>query len=203
MPTVQMRRRLLSTNSTKSAYAITAGMYTVATLATALSVTAAVVREMIITLGGADVNADKRRGIEVVAFGVGADDTTTGFRVWQVKRAMTTGAAVADDFELTPLYTVACTLSTAVGAASGVGVLSTERIADTMSVTALTASTTPPGQSSAIESAYGSAAAAAYSPAAGNTPARFYLPDVGGGDILIEPIVGTATSANVLVEAQT
>lgn len=203
MPIIQTRRRLLTTASTKSAYALTAGMYTLATLAAALGVTEAVASEMIVPLGPTSTTAEKRRGLEVVAFGTGADNATMEFRVWQLKRGSGAGMANAIDFELTPLYTVACVLSTAVGAASGTLVLSTERLADAMTVTALTAATTPPGQSSAIETAYGAVAAAAYSPAAGNTPARFYLPDVGGGDVLIEPIVGTATGANALVEGQT
>ena len=150
MPESQIRRRLLSANTTAATAAVAAGMYTVATLATALSLTEAQVRERILALGPSVPSAmGRRRGVEVSLIGTGGDDSTFTAAVYQLKYGVdrSNQNQQTPDFELVPLCLLSATLSAAVGAASGTLVLSTERIADAIVVTVYNPSTTPKGES--------------------------------------------------------
>ncbi len=198
-----IRRRLLVTNSTASALALTSGMYTITTLAAALSLTAAQARERFLPLGPSlpSVGA-RRRGAEISVIGVGSANQTASVRIWQAKYGVSRSAPESQtlDFELCPIATVAAILGACAGAASGELVASTELIADTLTVTKLDATTTPKGIHDHIVTTYGGVAVTAYSPA-DDTPGRVTLADVGNGDLFFELIVGTATSANLIVEA--
>lgn len=189
--------RYLATDTTASASALTAGRYTAATLDAALPGASS----NIIGLGRlADPAAPRSRGCELTFFGAGADNATGNYRVWQVKRGRAGFATLGgNDLELAFLGGGTFTLSTAVGAAAATTVLSTERIADTVTWTQGTASTSPKGMGDALEAVYGSPAAAAYSPA-DNTPGRLFVPELGNGDLLIELWVGTATGVNCVVD---
>lgn len=193
-------RRLLTTNTTASAFTLTAGVYTLATLATALSLTEEQVRERIVSTGPVR-GGERKRALEVWAIGAGSDNQTVKFRVHQMKRGtVRSGKTETADFILSPVAEVTATLSAAVGPSGGALVLSTERIADTLTVTELDAGSTPKGIHDHIVTAYGGVAVTAYSPA-DDTPGRVTLADVGNGDLFFELIVGTATSANLIVEA--
>jgi hypothetical protein len=188
------RRLLTSANATASATALAPRRYTEAELTSAL----ANWKECVVAMRR-EANGPCARQVEVQLFGVGADNSTGSAYVWQLKRGRV-GEDKFSDIELAYLGIIAGTLSTAVGrAASGVAILSSERIADTITWTPGTTSTTPKGFGTVIETQYGSPAAVAYSPA-DNTPGRVFIGECGGADILIECIKGTATSVNALVE---
>lgn len=204
MPDSQIRRRLLSANTTASTAAIAGGMYTLATLATSLSLTEAQVRERIVSLGPSvpgQLNA-RRRGVEVTLFGTGADNSDFTVAVYQLKYGVDRSAQNLQtvDFELAPLLLLTVTLSAAVGATSGTLVASSERIADTIAVTPYTAATTPKGVHDFAVSSYLGVDASAYSPG-GNLPARAIIPECGNGDLFFQLIKGTCTDCNALVEA--
>lgn len=195
--------RLLTTNRTTSAAAITAGRYTWATLATLLSTTEAIVQSLRIAMGP---NGDgvRRRGVEVQIIGTGANNVTGTCRVWQLKwgKSSTDNPPVIE-FELAYLGSIAATLSAAVGASDSAVVKTTERIADTLVWTQGTASTSPKGIADVLDSIYQATAAAAYSPA-NDTPGRMFLPECGNGDILLEPYTGgSATDINAVYESLT
>jgi len=203
MPESQIRRRLLSANTTAATAAVAAGMYTVATLATALSLTEAQVRERILALGPSVPSAmGRRRGVEVSLIGTGGDDSTFTAAVYQLKYGVdrSNQNQQTPDFELVPLCLLSATLSAAVGAASGTLVLSTERIADAIVVTVYNPSTTPKGIHDFAAAVYGGVDAGDYSPG-GNLPARAIIPECGNGDLFFQLIKGTCTDCNAVVEA--
>lgn len=205
MPEATMRRRLLTTSSVVTAGKCVAGEYTLATLATLLTVTVGALVEMIIPMGPA-LDGKRKRGAAIGAMGSGADNSTMTFRVWQGKYHQV-GDKKSDDFELQLLGTVVNTFSTLTGPAAGplnvAAVAATERIADTMVWTQGTNLSTPKGIGDLCETVGGAPISTAYSPA-DNTPARMFITDCGNGDfLLIEPWCGTATGANALVEVGT
>ena len=199
MPQTNGQRRLHgplpADNVVATSAVLTAKRYTSATLVSALAGALAAIVPM-----GPAKQGTRLRGVEISFMGVGVDNDAGGFTIHQVKRGRV-GEENPDDFELVPIYTGTFTLSTLMGAGSCAG--TTERIADTITLAACTAATTPKGIGDVIESLYGPAAAVVYSPA-NNTPARLFIPDVGNGDILIE-LYRTAptTSVNAVVEALT
>ena len=195
MPAASALRRLLSSNRTVSSAGVAAGSKTSASLMTALGVTTdAALNEFIIGMGQ-HPDGDRRRGIELVPVGVGADNSTLTIKVWSLDRGRQATGDTADRV-LTLLATFDCTLSTAVGDTSAdLVTASTERIADTVTPTVAALGT-------ATAAAYGASAPTASSPA-DNTPARCFVPDVGNADVLVEVYVGTATSANVLYKTVT
>ena len=195
-------RRLLSANTTASAFALTAGVYTIATLMTALSLTEEQVRDRIVTLGPVR-GGERKRGLELRAIGVGSDNQTVKFRVHQLKRGTTrSGKSETADFIISPVLEVTATLSTVVGPSGGTLLLSTERMADALSRTILNEAASPKGVHDYIKSVYQAGDSVDYSPA-DNTPGVCAIPDMGNADVFIEIIVGTATSANAIVEATT
>jgi hypothetical protein len=196
--------RLLETGATASAAAVTAGVYTLATLATLLGVSQAVVEKMFVTLGRAD--GPRYRGVELTPFTTaGASNETFSIRVWQRKwrRASESREAQALSFELVLVGTLACTVGTMAGVAGG-AVSASEKHADTLVWTEATASTDPKGVGDKLRTIYGGGVAPeAYSPA-GDLIGRFFLPDLGGGDLFLEPYTGgSADDANCLVEKVT
>lgn len=194
-----LQRRVFPANVTATTYVLAAGMYTLTSLQTALGYAPA-----IFPLGKA-TPGDRRRGCELKAIGTGADNSTLEMRLWQVKWATPDLATDSPtDLELALLGTLAATLSTSVGAAaSGVSVLSTERLADTYTWTPANASTTPRGISDLLMAGYGGGLSLDATPDMANAPGRAFLWDAGCGDLLVEIKCGTATSGNVILEATT
>lgn len=195
MPYSSLQRRLHAANITASAYVLTAGRYTPTSLGVALSTA------KVIALGKPEAG-ERQRGLEITFFGTGADDSTIAARLWQVVRGVPSlsGSESANDKELMLVGTFAATLSTAVGAgASGLPILSSERIADTITFTGATGSTSPKGISDKIAAGYGGGLSVdVYSPA-DNTPGRAWVYDLANGDALLELIKVSATDANALV----
>lgn len=133
------------------------------------------------------------RGVEVTFFGVGADNSTFDYRVYVVKRSTSvTTAGASDDYDRLLICHGTATLSASVGV-SRQWITSSNRIADTLTVV-----TDPYGV--AMCAAYGGQTPTVYSPG-GDLEARLFVPECGNGEFLwIETSVGTATSANALIE---
>jgi len=121
-------------------------------------------------------------------------------RVWGVTKGSNASGGLSD-CRIEYLGLAASTLSVAVGAAaSGVLVLNSERLADTLVWTVSTTATTPKGPMAVIETAYNEGASAAYSPA-DDTPAHLHLPSLGRFDGLILEFgpLTNATGVNALI----
>lgn len=191
------QRRYLSSNSTQTAFELTAGR----SASSPASSTTAHERD-IVALG------DGFRGARIQVFGAGSDNQTINGRVWLVRRGMASDGSFnpgatspKGDYELEFYGSFVATLSAALGGqASGAPVLSTERIADTIVWTLGSTSTSPKGVGTLIESNNGLGTSYAYSPA-DDTPAKLSIPDMDGAyGFVIEFDLGTATSANAVVE---
>lgn len=189
--------RYLATSSTQTAFGLAAGR----TTTNPESTTAANERRVVWVGTGF-------RGCRVHICGTGADNATIAFRVLLVRRGLSSDgarewvpSASKGDWSLEQYGAGSATLSTAVGAATtGVPVLSTERIADTITWTVSTTATTPTGPGALIEASNGLGVSFVYSPA-DNTPAFLSIPDLdGAAGFVIEFDLGTATSANAVVE---
>lgn len=149
------------------------------------------------------------RGARLRFFGAGADNATGTYRLWSVWGGYNTSAqtpnplvANLSDIDLCSVGAGALTLSTAVGPTGDTGlVLSSERLADTVTYTTSTTATTPPGPQTVFESAYGLGTSGVYSPVA-NVPGCLVIPDFGSGCLgfVLEFALGTATGLNALVE---
>lgn len=188
------QERYLGTSSTQGSFALAAGR-------TTTSPEVASTRRLV-TLGPAF------RGLRLQFFGTGSDNTTFDYRVWIVRKGLnsrpyhTPGAAPGyGDWSLEYFGGGTATLSTAVGAAaSNVPVLSSERIADTLTWTVSTTATTPKGPGASIEASNGLGTSWVYSPA-DNTPAWLSIPDLDGAPyVLIEFDLTGATDANCVFE---
>lgn len=172
--------KYLSTNSTASAFTYTAGGRT--------------------TLASGSVTTiklpDGARGVRLVPYGEGSDNTTFDYRVWLVRRPAGATGGVA---EIEYYGGGTATLSTAVGSSTDL-VGSSERFADTLTWTVGTTATTPKGIGALIEASNGLGTSFVYSPA-DNTPASLTIPDCGGAiEVLIDFDMTGATSGNFLVE---
>lgn len=141
------------------------------------------------------------RGLEIVFFGSGANNDSFDYRLWQVKCGKNKKSPENTDHAIAYLGGGTATLSTKFGVSGGV-VSDSERIADTITWTRSTTSTSPRGPMEVIETAYGlSVLAAAYSPA-DDTPARLIIPDLGNaeGVILEFAVTANGLSANALLD---
>jgi len=205
------QRRHLSSNSTQTAFEITAGRRVSGVAGYTLT-------NGILTLTGGTFSAFHQmiglqgyRGGAFEFFGTGADDSTFNYRMWLVIGNFSTNCPQAFpdltklvDIELLCFVadTSTVTLSTAVGAtgAASPAILSTERIADTLTCTISTTATTPTGPATVLQTAYALGDVTAYSPA-GNTPARLIVPDFGCVlGVIPEFDLTGATGANCLYE---
>lgn len=203
------QKRLLSTNGTQSATWMVAGRVAVGQLAAARSVATA--DDYKFSLGKLQ-GEGRQRGVEIVFFGAGADNTTVNYRVWRLKRGYNPYSSVFRTQPGDEMYDLVCTGTATLSAAQLTEDESVDdeddqaigrnyRIADTITVTLATTSTTPKGISASLgTTGYGAPDPTAYSPA-NDTPAFLLIPDMGGGDLYLEIYVGTATSCNALVEA--
>lgn len=171
--------KMLSTNSTASAFTYTAGGR--ATLGTSVTTI--------------KMNAGSR-GLRLVAFGEGSDNTTFDYRVWVVRRPR---GSTGGTCEIAYFGGGTATLSTSVGSSTDI-VTSSERFADTLTWTVSTTATTPKGIGALVEASNGLGTSWVYSPA-DNTPAVLSIPDLDGAiEVLIDFDMTGATSGNFLYE---
>lgn len=132
-----------------------------------------------------------------------ANNATYDYRLWQVMGSYGSGKKLpgADPFsdldgiELSCVGYGAVTLGTATTAGAVLG--TTYKVADTVTFTAATSATTPPGFMSQLATTYGQPTPAAYSPA-DNTVAKLFVPNFSQGALgfVLEFDLGTATYAN-------
>lgn len=138
------------------------------------------------------------RGIEISAFGVGANNTFFTRRFWGIKRAQLAGDTPLDDLSIFPLLTARFTLSSALSGSPNNAVISSSSyfLADGAAIVTKGAYLT------ALETAFGFNAIAC-SPDNDAEEARIIVPFVGGVcGIYDEPASDgdTATSGAVLIE---
>ena len=173
--------KYLSTNSTNSAFALTAGRTTAAP-------------SDMFSLGPA--YGKRFRETEVTFFGSGSATQTFSYRVWVVHRGFSSINGTQIDYEKSLYCSGTATLGSTAGVATSGGILTTDKMVDTLTVT--------------LE-AYGASSTAgkagvspqAYSPGS-NGCARLFLPELGNAsDIIIEFDMTGATSANCLIERGT
>lgn len=181
-----MQVRVLSSDSTATAFALAAGRKLASDIA-------GKVFPMRRSNGSL-----RARGYQIQIVGTGADNSTGSFRLWRVNYGPS-----GYDAELTLQASCTFTLSAAVGLGTDSAknlVLASERYADTLAYTVATAATTPKGIGDLIVTATGAAAAQVFSPT-NDTPALIIVPDAGDCDaILPEVILGSAWgSANAIM----
>ena len=183
--------KVLATNSTAAAFALTEGFSDITTLRAA--------GYGIVPLGEFSTQNDANNstvpsysGVRLRAFGVGSDNTTFDVRVWAYTPSGGTKGYV------TLVGAASATLSTLFGT-DGTAIASANRIADTLTFTLASSATSPTGPWSDIYSAL-VANVGIYSPA-NNTSAFIVLPELGSATYLIFDFDMTgATSGNVAVE---
>jgi hypothetical protein len=146
---------------------------------------------------GDTATASPARGVRIVPFGRGADNDTFTTRVYAVH--CTSEAGFNGPCEVHLLATLTVTLGNATGdGASGSTLFgSSDRLADTVSVS-------KDSYLTALESAFGlSSGAVVYSPA-NNTQASVWFPDLGNADgILFDTDLGSGSGANFLIQKDT
>lgn len=141
-------------------------------------------------------SVDRSRGVELTAFGTGADNSFFTRKLWAVKATTLNRSDPADEYEVFLLATVTWTLSTKTGN-TGLAIVNSAsyRIADTISFSASSTLT-------AWETAYGFTAVSD-SPADNATSSRFILPYLNGVAAVIDEVAtnaDTATGGAVLAE---
>ena len=143
---------------------------------------------------GSPYGGNKARGMQIFFAGTASDNATCTFRIWTL-RQMGKGSVSQDEMIREYWGSAAVTMG---GLTTSIGTVvpSTDRFADTIVWTLATDATSPTGPAKAIETAFGSAGTAAYSPA-NDTLAVLYIPDFGNADaVVIEADKGTCTSVN-------
>lgn len=145
------------------------------------------------------------KGARITFFGLGADNSTFTYRVYLVKRSKDSSAASGLGGGVTRLYcTGTATLSALTGEGAQTataGVRSTERLADTLTKTLATSSTTPKGSGATVEKSSSASAADLYSPGSDAEAAYLEINDLQDADgIYIDFDLTGATGANALVE---
>jgi len=182
--------RACTPNRTASAAVLTEGRYLVSSLS----------GYGLVPLGDKQSGTDKATSVIAIPFGIGSDNTTGVCRVWIGTYDEVTRDGSAPECQLAYYGSLAFTLSTAVGVSGGVGILSTERIADTLVWTLSTTATTPKGVGEVMEGAFGAPASRVYSNA-DNVPAMLVIPVLPPCDFIVfEPYTGgSATSVNMYV----
>ncbi len=121
---------------------------------------------------------------EIGFFGPGSDNGSFNFRLWAADWAVAGGGRERGHLELWLMGTGTATLSTLQGITGGQVVLATERIADTLTWTKSSESSTPKGPMTKKETQYSEGTSDVYSPA-DNTPARLILPTLGRASALV------------------
>lgn len=145
---------------------------------------------------GNSPGGERPRGVELTAFGTGADNSFFTRKLWAVKATTLNQSSPADEYEVFLLATVTWTLSTKTGN-TGLAITNSAsyRLADTISFSASSTLT-------AWETAYGFTAVSD-SPADNATSSRFILPYLNGVAAVIDEVAtnaDTATGGAVLAE---
>lgn len=164
-----------SAGSTQSAFSLTAGRKAIASSGGGIFVSGSTVHK-VVPLNGA-------RGAAFQFFGTDANDETFDVRLWGATFGFAAGKSYpgngwdeASFVDLNYLGSASVTLSTATGVSSSDLVPSTSFIADTITWTIASASTSPDGIMDDVDGLYGLGEVGAYSPAA-NVPATLVVPN--------------------------
>ncbi len=183
-PIVRGRNRLLSTNSTQTAFVLAAGHYANFSTATV----------GIIPMGQA-------RGVRILFFGTGSDTTTFDYRIWSIFQNTNEIGNIPSantDFELAAFGYGTATIATAATGVSGSSIVSSsEFFADTLTFTLCTTATTPAGPGTVAVEAFALGEPSVYSPANGE-PACLYIPNFDGNSLGIEFDRTGATACNAV-----
>jgi len=173
---------LYATNSTSSAYTLTAGIVTASSSTFSIEVNGAF-------------------GMWLAFYGVGSNNNAGTFRVTALSRIYkgNSGRSTPAAYYRHHLGSGTWTLSSSL-TGDGTIIPASNYLADSATYAQADASTTTPkGIGSVIESAYSLGTASTFSPADDATQAWVFIPFMGFvGHIEVESIVTTATSANVL-----
>lgn len=173
--------RYLSTNDTQGSFTLTAGR----TLAAPSN---------LFSLG--PTFGKRYRGVEITFFGTGTAATTFDYKVWVVRRGFASTNGAQTDYEKSLFCSGTATLGSTAGVATTGGILTTDKMCDTLTVTTAAYGTATVG-------AYGGVAPWVYSPG-GNGCARLFITELGNAsDIIVEYDMTGATSANCLIERGT
>ena len=187
------QRRYAATSKTTGAFALTAGRALKSTLDAGYT---------LFPLGtirraGGD---DRFAGVRLTMFGAGSDNQTFDYRVFVGFIENPTDPLEAQVVSVFYLGGGSATLSAAVGVSGSTLLAATERVADTLTWTLGSSSTTPKGIGETIEAARGQGrASAAWSPA-NDSEAFVDIPELGSAAYLILDFDMTgATSGNALI----
>ena len=145
----------------------------------------------------ADVNADPMRAVRAMFIGTAADNTTHDYRVYGAWKI--TGNTPSD-----ATYYVGClaygqfTLSSAVGLDNDGAILTTERIADTITATATTTGTSPVGPGDFFNNYLNGVGIKLFSPI-DNTPAILGIGELGNPAIILIDLKAASGDVNVVL----
>ena len=147
------------------------------------------------------LNVANDRGVVIGFSGEGADNATFDYRIWSMVECQNPDdIGKPTGYMLSYLGGGTATLGTATGSGSTGPVRSGERIADTVTFTVSSGSTTPKGPGQSMIDSLGEGSPSAYSPA-DNTPAMLIMPSLGRARLLIVEFDLTgATRANAFVQ---
>lgn len=147
------------------------------------------------------LDVQDEKGLLLSIFGTGSDNGAGKFRIWTLTGCEDPSTkGVAAGYMLSLMGEGTFTLGTSVGA-SGCLVGSSERLADTLTFTPATTTTTPSGPGDDLAYALGDGSPRVYSPA-DNTVATLIMPTLyRGQSIIIEfDVDANTTSANAIVQ---
>lgn len=146
---------------------------------------------------GASGDGVRRRGVELGAASTGSASSTFTVTAYACKAGFaTSGGNNSTDWELQLLGSFVCTVGSGTGATDSGAVLTSERIVNSFVWTPATASTTPPGISAYLTSAYGAGPVTTYSPA-GALPAKIIFTDCGNAGCILLDVGSTGGSSVV------
>ncbi len=200
--------RYLPTNSGQTAFSLTAGRYAQSAFAPggALNIQG--------TGGGVLVNVrpvplNANRGFFARFFGTGTADTTFDYKVWRITRSMRRGDSALGgdsygDALLSLFASGTCTLGTGVGGAAlaADGVITTEKLCDTVTMTLTSGSTSPAGVGSMIRKGDTDTASMVVSAADNANQAEIFVADLlDAWGYLLEFDLTGATGANAMIQA--
>lgn len=188
------QRRYATTSKTSTAFALAAGRALKSTLESSYT---------LLPLGTVRKQSgdDRFAGVRLTMFGAGSDNQTFDYRVFVGFVENPSDPVEAQVVSVFYVGGGSATLSAAVGVSGSTLLSASERVADTLTWTLGSSSTTPKGIGETIETTRGQGrASAAWSPA-NDSEAFVDIPELGGAAYLILDFDMTgATSGNALVE---
>lgn len=149
--------RALKDNSAQTAFSLTAGR--------------TLTKPQGLILMGEGPNGPRPRGLDMILFGTGSDNTTFDMKLWGVNVTLNADNGQIEDYELKLLLTISCTLCATFGVGSTC-IKTTDRLVDTLSAL------TPTSYLSALVAAFNGVSASFDSPA-NDSGATLFVPDVG------------------------